>query len=261
MRRAALCIAAFGLAVLSSCSQGNIYGILGRPAADPLPETPVVALFKEEARIGVSWSADPAADLFILTVAKGNPAATRTELYRGTAVSYQYDSSGDVDDTALYFRLAKVRGSNEFASSSPAFAIARRSVDDAFEPNTTSATASPHLSTTNANTYCYYSPGTGELLMDPDWYSVALGPKQTLVLHFAAEGGDSAADLLVSIDGEVPKPIVFGDTYNIVNMTDQAAVKRFEVLPNQAFFCNMGSPSPTGKVRAYSIVSDRVVFN
>jgi hypothetical protein len=248
----ALCFPFF---LFASCSQG-VYEKLSRDYDDPKTETPTVISMDAENTVIVRWPIDEAADSYVLQRSIDSYSPSYTTMYAGTDTSF-------TDVTAsgrYYYRLAKIRGDRQFASSSGVLGISSTVCRDSHEPNDTISEATYLESDVIANLY-YYQGSDGQIVSDSDWYYVVIPPKRMAVINVSDDaipsGGATTHFLLyqpgidtVTVSNEV-------DIY-VKNPDSSTKTMFFRLYPSSIMFVSSAN-SVGGTLVSYTVVLKSIV--
>ncbi|MBN2658795.1 MAG: hypothetical protein JXR86_17205 [Spirochaetales bacterium] len=224
------------LFVLISCSEG-VYGMLGRSASDPEVSHPLVNSFSTAGVIETSWEVDDLADAYVLYRAADGYFLDFVEVYRGTELDY-VDTNG-VPGDVYFYGLAKVRGSEEFDMSSPAFGLFNQNVADSLEPNNDEDEAISLQSALIANIYTYQSI-YGLKTEDDDWYKIVLEGHSSKEITISIVG-DTLADgddtgFLYSLDGGSGLAVLQNRGIELINGDSGERTFLFKIYPDPVDF-------------------------
>jgi hypothetical protein len=188
---AALCCVV-AVCTLAACEMG-MHESLSRTDRDPYFEIPQVLSFRETYGIIIRWTADAAADEYILYRAPDESEdPTYSLIYRGTATEYHdVFSLDEVDDKYLY-RLLKRRGGRIFneeyqVRGKTGLGAVYGDIEDIQEPNNRAEDAAVLTYTWLESNSCYFQSNYQDNVSfyDEDWYKVFIPAncKADIVLH------------------------------------------------------------------------------
>ncbi len=234
---------AAGLVCLLSCG-GGLFMEMDRLTRDPTMDPPAVRSFAEENLILVDWSADEAADDYVLERAADSPTGlVYSAVYQGTGTSF---TDADCEDQTRYlYRLRKIKGNRLFDPSIPVLGVGSVTCNDGLEPNDSSEQATPLVLTHMANIY-YYRTFSDEVVRDVDWYSVAIPAGFTANITITQISpplgtGDTTTYVLFGVEGLPVDPVTNNEPISISNTYSEGRAFNFQIIPDPArFLSGMG---------------------
>jgi len=239
---------------LSSCFDG-IFDTLNRTVDDPFTEIPSVSSLIDSYTIHISWSADEAADEYILERSDNTISLSYQIIYRGTNTFF---IDKNLPDEYMYlYRLSKKRGKKTFAPSNPALGVSSLIVRDLHEPNDSQKYAT-HLSdiTLYAN-MPFFRAYNGLTVSDTDWYYVEIPPLwKASIIIFDQKAKDGSKDTHFNIfckDALTPEEVVQNTAITIVNYKTVKEKYYFKVYPRESIYTDNFNGGFGGTVVDYNI--------
>ncbi len=254
-----LITAAACLACFFSCG-GGLFDEMDRLARDPTIEPPTVRSFAEENRIFIEWSADKAADGYILERATDSPIdLVYSTVYRGTDISF---TDSDSEDQELYlYRLRKLKGDRIFDPSAPVLGVGSITRRDDHEPNDTDEEATVLDYTCLSNIH-YYRTFSDEVVQDFDWYSVSIPAGFTAEIVVTQtnpplEPGVLTNYMLFGVQGSPVEPITNNASNLIKNTYSEERTFYFQIVPDPSRFLS-GMGLAGGTMALYTVTLVRI---
>lgn len=241
---------------LSSCTAG-VLGDFLRTSDDPTIESPTVVSFATENAISISWSADPAADEFILQRAEDSKTPTFATIYQGADLTYT--DSGLPSEKCYLYRLIKTRGSRTFDPSGAVFGVSASVRKDEFESNDTEDSAT-FLESDCISNMNYYKSYSGAELIDVDWYYVAVPPKRKALVNINEVYNPlsgNATHYRVLIPGREWDYVVQNINFELENPSNATQNMLLKIYPDPDHFSltgGVGGQMVTYKISLNSIV-------
>jgi uncharacterized protein YceK len=226
--------------ILSSCA-ADLYTDIATNTVIPQVTAPAVQSFEEEHGIVVNWNIDAGAEKYIVYRDTSPTGSFSQKVYEGTATSYT--DTAIQDEYYYYYKLAKVRGKQEFAKSDYVMGLSSGIKKDKYEANELSGCSATLEDITLANIF-YYKDELDNEVEDRDWYCISVPARRSMKividnLKNGLNGSDIAEDEIRFNVEEGALQAVYNNVYFwLDNYSYEPQTMRFQISVNKKLIGN-----------------------